>query len=254
MAEPLIEAINTQKRYTVHILDQVCDEWEIRNISAVNSAGDKIAPAIVECDLITTAVGPLVLPKIAATIAEGIRARMSAGVAAPMNVICCENGLRTTTRLKNETFKHLNEEEAAFAEERIGFCDCAVDRICPKPEYENPLDAAVEAYMEWDVERSAWKGELADIQGLTYTDNLMACLERKLFTLNSGHAVCAYLGSLKGSEKIPNPAVSRMTVSTSGASAALSYRPSTTIASRIRIMLRPGPGAEGSARGTRAVP
>ena len=198
VVEPLIEAINTQKRYTVHILDQVCDEWEIRDISAVNSAGDKIAPAIVECDLITTAVGPLVLPKIAATIAEGIRARMSAGVAAPMNVICCENGLRTTTRLKNETFKHLNEAEAAFAEEHIGFCDCAVDRICPKPEYENPLDAAVEAYMEWDVERSAWKGELADIQGLTYTDNLMACLERKLFTLNSGHAVCAYLGSLKG--------------------------------------------------------
>lgn len=104
------------------------------------------------------------MPKIAATIAGSIRARLP----------------------------------PAFAEEHIGFCDCALERICPKPEYENPLDAAVEAYMEWDMERSAWKGELADIQGLTCTDNLIVCLERKLFTLNSGYAVCAYLGSLKG--------------------------------------------------------
>ena len=30
------------------------------------------------------------------------------------------------------------------------------------------------------------------------TDNLMAFVERKLFTLNTGHAVTAYLGKLKG--------------------------------------------------------
>ncbi len=198
VVEPLINAINAQKRYTVHILDQTCEDWEIENISAVSSVGDQIAPAIAACDLITTAVGPLVLAKIAVTIADGIRARMAAGNKEPMNVICCENGLRTTTRLKNEIYKHLSEEEQAFAEENIGFADCAVDRICPKPEFENPLDAAVEEYMEWDVERASWKGELADIVGLTYTDDVMACLERKLFTLNSGHAVCAYLGHLKG--------------------------------------------------------
>ena len=80
----------------------------------------------------------------------------------------------------------------------MGFADCAVDRICPKPNFENILDAAVERYCEWDVEKSAWKGELPDIPGLTFADNLMAYLERKLFTLNSGHAICAYLGYLKG--------------------------------------------------------
>ena len=211
VVQPLIDAVNTEKRYTVHILDQVCDEWEISNISAVNSAGPDIAPVIAKCDLITTAVGPLVLPKIAVTIAQGIQARIAVGNAEPMNIICCENGLRTTTRLKNETFKHLSEKEQAFCAEHIGFCDCAVDRICPKPEYDNILDAAVEEYMEWDVEQSSWKGELADVPGLTYTDNLMACLERKLFTLNSGHAICAYLGSLKGYrtiiESISDPAI-----------------------------------------------
>lgn len=202
VVEPIVEAINTQKHYTVHILDQECYDWEITNISAVNSAGPDIAPAIAACDLITTAVGPLVLPKIAVTIAQGIQARIAAGNTAPMNIICCENGLRTTTRLKNETFQHLSPEEIAFCDQHIGFADCAVDRICPKPGFDNILDAAVEEYTEWDVEQSAWKGPLIEVEGLTYTDNLMACLERKLFTLNSGHAVCAYLGSLKGYETI----------------------------------------------------
>ena len=202
VVEPIVDAINTQKHYTVHILDQECYNWEITNISAVNSAGPDIAPAIAQCDLITTAVGPLVLPKIAVTIAQGIRSRIAAGNKEPMNIICCENGLRTTTRLKNETFKHLSDAEIAFCDEYIGFADCAVDRICPKPDFENPLDAAVEEYMEWDVERSAWKGPLIEVEGLTYTDNLMGCLERKLFTLNSGHAICAYLGSLKGYKTI----------------------------------------------------
>lgn len=202
VVDSLIDAINTQKHYTVHILDQECYDWEITNISAVNSAGPDIAPAIAQCDLITTAVGPMVLPIIAVTIAEGIRARIAAGNTEPMNIICCENGIRTTTRLKNETFKHLSEEEIAFCDEHIGFADCAVDRICPKPPFDNPLDAAVEEYSEWDVERSAWKGPLIEVDGLTYTDNLMAFLERKLFTLNSGHAVCAYLGSFRGYETI----------------------------------------------------
>lgn len=72
----------------------------------------------------------------------------------------------------------------------------AVDRICPKPAFADMLDAAVESYSEWDVERSAWKGELPEIPGLTFVDDLLAYLERKLFTLNSGHAICAYLGYL----------------------------------------------------------
>ena len=45
-------------------------------------------------------------------------------------------------------------------------------------------------------------------------DNLDAYLERKLFTLNSGHAICAYLGTLKGCktivESIADPAIGHL--------------------------------------------
>jgi len=89
-----------------------------------------------------------------------------------------------------------------------------VDRIVPKASFENPLDVAVEQYTEWDVEKAGWKGELPEIQGLSWVDDLDAYLERKLFTLNSGHAICAYLGSLKGYrtivESIADPAIGHL--------------------------------------------
>ena len=211
VVEPIIEALNRGHSYTVHILDSDPGEIAIDNVDGVISTSPEFAQRVAQCDLITTAVGPNVLPVIAKSIAAGIQARKAAGNTAPMNVVCCENGLRTTTRLKNEVVKHLNEEETAFLEANIGFADCAVDRICPKPNFENILDAAVERYCEWDVEAAAWKGEKPDIPGLTFADNLMAYLERKLFTLNSGHAICAYLGYLKVykyiKERVADPAV-----------------------------------------------
>ncbi|MCI8328219.1 MAG: mannitol-1-phosphate 5-dehydrogenase [Oscillibacter sp.] len=211
VVEPVIHALNADHRYTVHILDKEPGELTIENVDGVLSTSPEFAQRVAQCDLITTAVGPNVLPIIAKSIAAGIQARRAAGNTAPMNVVCCENGLRTTTRLKNEVTKHLGAEDNAFLEENIGFADCAVDRICPKPNFENILDAAVERYCEWDVERAAWKGEQTEIPGMTYADNLMAYLERKLFTLNSGHAICAYLGSLKGYrtilESIQDPAI-----------------------------------------------
>lgn len=211
VAEEIVSALHEKKCYTVHVQDRECEEIVIRNIDAVRSGSPEFLEKVALCDLITTAVGPRVLPIIALSIAEGIRARMLAGNTEPMNVVCCENGLRTTTRLKGEVVKHLNAEELEFIEHHIGFADCAVDRICPKPNFENPLDAAVERYCEWDVERSAWKGELPEVAGMSFVDDLMAYLERKLFTLNSGHAICAYLGSLKGyatiRESIGDPAI-----------------------------------------------
>lgn len=198
VAESIITEINTKKHYTVHVQDRECAEIRVENIDGVLSNSPEFLEKIAGCDLITTAVGPRVLPVIARSIAAGIQARMAAGNTAPMNVICCENGLRTTTRLKNEVVPHLNEGERAFLEDNIGFADCAVDRICPKPAFDDLLDAAVESYCEWDVERSAWKGGLPEVPGMAFVDDLMAYLQRKLFTLNSGHAICAYLGHLKG--------------------------------------------------------
>ncbi|MCI8422645.1 MAG: mannitol-1-phosphate 5-dehydrogenase [Lawsonibacter sp.] len=212
VAENLISAINQRKSYTVHIQDRKCAQWTVENISGISSAGPELVEAIAgDCQLITTAVGLRILPIVAKPIAAGIQARKAAGNTQLLNVVACENAVRGTSQLRDAVYSHLNEEELAYAKEYVGFADCAVDRIVPKASFENPLDVAVEQYTEWDVEKAGWKGERPDIQGLGWVDNLDAYLERKLFTLNSGHAICAYLGSLKGHrtivESIADPAI-----------------------------------------------
>ena len=60
----------------------------------------------------------------------------------------------------------------------------------------------VEPYAEWDVDSKGAVGELPDIKGMTLVDNLSAYIERKLFTLNTGHACIAYLAYQKGIKDI----------------------------------------------------
>ena len=203
VAENLISAINQRKSYTVHIQDRECAEWTVTNISGISSANQELVDAIAgDCELITTAVGLRILPIVAKPIAAGIKARKAAGSTQILNVVACENAIRGTSQLRDAVCSNLSGEELDYVKEYVGFADCAVDRIVPKADFENPLDVAVEQYTEWDVEKAGWKGERPDIQGLGWVDNLDAYLERKLFTLNSGHAICAYLGSLKGYKTI----------------------------------------------------
>ena len=212
VAENLISAINQRKSYTVHIQDKECAQWTVANISGISSANQELVDAIAgDCELITTAVGLRILPIVAKPIAAGIKARRAAGSAQILNVVACENAIRGTSQLRDAVYANLSGADLDYAKEYVGFADCAVDRIVPKASFENPLDVAVEQYTEWDVEKGGWKGERPEIEGLGWVDNLDAYLERKLFTLNSGHAICAYLGTLKGYqtivESIADPAI-----------------------------------------------
>ena len=198
----IINKINSDKKYTIHVMDTICSEEEISNISGVISTSDEIYKEIVEAEIITTAVGPVVLPRIAPTIAKGIALRKEKGIKTYLNIIACENAIKASSQLEEEVKKYLNEEEIEYLKEFVGFPNCSVDRIVPPVKSENILDVVVENYYEWNVEKSAFKGEIPKIEGMNLVDNLMAYIERKLFTLNTGHAITAYFGYLKGYETI----------------------------------------------------
>lgn len=202
VVEELIRQINSRKEYTVYVTDTNSYNFKVKGISAINSGGAEVVEHIKDADIITTAVGLRILKFVAPTIAKGIQARRSAGIEKPLNVIACENGLKATSRLKELVFDFLTDEDKAWVTAHVGFPDAAVDRIVPPVHCEIPLDVAVEEYFEWCVERSAFVGEVPQIQGMTPVDNLLAYVERKLFTLNTGHATAAYLGKLKGLDTI----------------------------------------------------
>ena len=198
VAEAIIDKINEDKTYTVHVMDVDCKDQKIENISGVNSTKPEAIDEIASADLVTTAVGLVILPRIAPTIAQAIEKRMENGVKEPMNMIACENAIRGTSQLKKAVYENLSDDGKAYADEYVGFADCAVDRIVPPVKSENFIDVVVEEYFEWDVEKSGLKGELPQIEGMTLVDDLMAYIERKLFTLNTGHCITAYLGNLRG--------------------------------------------------------
>ena len=194
----VIDKINKDKTYKIHVMDVECEEIIVENITGVISINDDILDEIKKAEIITTAVGLVILPRIAPTIAKGIQLRKEAGVKTPLNIIACENAIKASSQLKDEVMKFLSEDEIAYLEEFVGFPDCSVDRIVPPGKSENILDVVVEKFYEWNVEEKSFKGKIPQIEGMNLADNLMAYIERKLFTLNTGHAITAYLGNLKG--------------------------------------------------------
>ncbi|MCF0174682.1 MAG: mannitol-1-phosphate 5-dehydrogenase, partial [Bacteroidales bacterium] len=196
--ENLLSSLNAADHYTVHIMDSNSYDIEIKNFSAVNSGGDQIVNEICEAEIITTAVGLRILQFVAPAIAKGIGARKERGIETPLNIVACENGIRATSVLKEEVYKHLGHAETRWADIHVGFADCSVDRIVPPVRSENPIDVVVEEYYEWNVERDSLIEPIPEIPGMNLADNLLAYIERKLCTLNTGHCITAYLGYAKG--------------------------------------------------------
>ncbi|KAJ7453150.1 mannitol dehydrogenase domain-containing protein [Mycena latifolia] len=225
----LIDTINEERAYGVHILDTTTDDTpeveEVIHVKGVLSTTDDLIRELAhpKLRLVTTAVGLPILDKIAPSLARGIAARRAAG-AGPINIIACENAIAATAQLAEKVRAHLDGEDAAHADTHVGFANCSVDRIVPPfdPATHNAdsaLDVGVEAFFEWVVEGPALKGPRPGaleppVEGMTLTDDLGPYNERKLFTLNAGHATTAYLGALAGhptvADAIGDPRIARI--------------------------------------------
>ncbi|WP_409969804.1 mannitol-1-phosphate 5-dehydrogenase [Bengtsoniella intestinalis] len=222
--QAMLDALNETKGYTIFVCDTVCSEQTVEHVSALHSADSALVDAIADAELVGTAVGLGILPRVAPTIAKAIAKRQELAMTSNLNVIACENAIRASSQLKASVYEHLSADQKAYADQYIGFPDCAVDRIVPPVTNERMVDVSVEAFYEWSVEQSAFAGEVPTVEGMHLVDDLMAYIERKLFTLNTGHAVTAYLGSIKGyetlQESFKDPAINafvRDTMAESGA-------------------------------------
>ena len=177
--EDLINALNKERRYELDILGEA--RHEIKGFRAILASSLELEEALMEADLISTATGVNVLSKIAPSIAKSLKLRQK-----PLAIIACENALRASSILKELIANELEIPSSVF------FYDCAVDRIVPNMPSSNGLNVLAQGFYEWIIE-----GDL-QIKGALSVKKLDPYLERKLFTLNATHAICAYLGLLKG--------------------------------------------------------
>ncbi|MCO7174997.1 mannitol-1-phosphate 5-dehydrogenase [Sporolactobacillus kofuensis] len=200
IAEQIIDALNEKQTYTVRTAAENSEAITIHNVSGINSKTnpEQVVAAIGKAVYLTTAIGPKVLPFIAPLIAKGLAERIK-HTDAKIYVIACENQINATDLLKKEVLKALDEETIKKLEGTVYFLNSAVDRIVPLQHNEELLDVLVEDYHEWIVETDQ---SLPEVKGMQIVPDLAPYIERKLFTVNTGHATTAYLGYQAGKNKI----------------------------------------------------
>jgi mannitol-1-phosphate 5-dehydrogenase len=201
VVDELIDALNSTPSYLVKAVGLESAEERVDNYRAINSRGDEeaVVAAISSADMVTTAVGPTVLKFIAPAIAGGLRRRPDG--AAPLVVMACENAINATDVLVGHIRSAVPDAEWPSLAAKAVFANTAVDRIVPA-QSQDGLDVTVETYFEWAIERSPFGGNEPSIPDATWVDDLAPYIERKLFTVNTGHAATAYHGFARGIKKL----------------------------------------------------
>jgi len=199
----LIDALAAADSYRVHLVGEESETKTVTGFRAVNSAADEeaLVAEIATADVVTTAVGPRILRFVAPVIARGLAAR--ADDAPRLAVMACENAIGASDLLAAELMDGLPDDETrdALAAKAV-FANTAVDRIVPAQAPDAGIDVTVETFYEWVVDRSPFGGDEPRIPGAHFVDSLGPYIERKLFTVNTGHATVAYTGFLRGATTI----------------------------------------------------
>ena len=201
--EKVNEELNQYHNYYLYVIEENYKRKEIDKVSALSPITQpiEVAEAIVDADLVTTAVLADNFPKIAGNLAQGLKARLDAGKE-KVNVIPCENALFCGDMLKKEIIAtgKITEEEL---EKIAAIPNTAVDRMV----FGTDRDGRDGIEIGKDHELVIESDKLTDpanppIQGAEYTDNLQKFLERKLYVINCGHAWSGYIAHLMGIEII----------------------------------------------------
>lgn len=200
--DSIIESLQKAPSYEVtEIGPEGEKKFTIDNYRAINSKHemDKVIHEIATADTVTCAVGPNILKFIAEPIAKGIEARTADK---PLAVIACENAIGATDTLKGFIEGKLSEDGKKSLASKAAFANSAIDRIVPIQPADAGLNVLIEKFYEWCVEEKPFKGSPPPIKGVHYVDDLEPYIERKLFTVNTGHATAAYYGHQAGKKFI----------------------------------------------------
>jgi mannitol-1-phosphate 5-dehydrogenase len=195
IAEQIINRLNEEKQYQVKLATDQHEAVTIKSVSGLNNMTqeNEVVEAIKNATYLTTAIGPNILPRIAPLIAKGLTERVKTSEE-KLYVIACENQISATDLLKGYILDNLDEETKASLAGKVFFFNSAVDRIVPIQNNHDSLDVLVEPYFEWVVET---RESIPPIEGMKIVSDLAPFIERKLFTVNTGHAVIAYFGYLE---------------------------------------------------------
>ena len=200
----IIDELNTRHSYEIGIASSSPEKISVSGVFGINNGENPkdVIEAIAQADIVTTAIGPNILPYIAELVAKGIQKRKEENKQVQIDIIACENMIGGSEFLEKKVAEYLSDSDKVYLANYIGFPNAAVDRIVPGQKHEDLLYVEVEPFCEWVIDESQIKNKSFKLEGVHYASNLEPFIERKLFSVNSGHATVAYSSAYKGYKTI----------------------------------------------------
>ena len=212
----LVAALQHSSEYRVRVIGETRREITVGGFRCYfHLEREAIAREIADAALVLTAVFPENLLDVAETVAIAVRMCRERGRQVPINCICCENMMDSSSALRRHVEALLGDADRAYCGTMFGFPDCMISRVVPQPV--DPLFLVTEDYNEWTVRAGDFLGSRpTGLTALELVDNQTARLERKLMIHNGGHAVCGYMGFHRGHryvhEAVADPVVAEAVV------------------------------------------
>lgn len=201
--DDLISLINEKKQYKLKILSAQPYKIIINNIRAVNAKNqDEVNKEIKSADIMATAVKSENLASVALLVCSGMVERAKNNITKPLNLLLCENLPEASKVFISYLSKNCPSTYIEYINSHLGLIETIISRMVPPVSSsissKDPLFIMAEEYNQLFVDKNAFIGEIPDVKGLVVVDNFTAYQEQKLYTYNTGHAVCAYVGYQKG--------------------------------------------------------
>jgi len=190
----------TRLGYDVVTKGSIEARLEVRGVHAVVIGSEEFNAAFAEADIVYTSVRPDNLPGVVAPIADALIHRITVGVERPLDIFCCENLKNAGSQLERLIFTSIPSSHARQVQDWIGFNSAISDRIVSglERDVEGRIVITADATGDVLVDTSQMRGDYELLPPFKGIDNFPACIEEKLYVLNCGHAVCAYLGFQRG--------------------------------------------------------
>ena len=227
--QAVVAQLNAEHAYPINIVsEEGNEEILIQDVQAIDGRdAEAVAQAISNADLMATAVGVPILPRIAPLVAQGLTQRAEQGNSKPLNMNICENLIDADQYLKKLVSEAIDPSLRPWLEEHVGFVEASVGRMVPvmteKMKADNPLRIMVEPYCQLPVDREGFKGDIPAVKNLLPASPFAFYIQRKLYIHNLGHALLAYFGQMKGLnyiwQAVRDPVISRVVLAGMTASA-----------------------------------
>lgn len=148
----IIDALKERQAYEIELASAAKERIAVNKVNGLNNQTEPeaVIDSVAAADVVTTAIGPNILPFIAELIAKGIQKRRAAGNETPLDVIACENMIGGSAFLFSKVREYLTAEDLAYVDQYVGF---------PMPQWTGSCrfsNTKIHCLFRWNHSVSGW--------------------------------------------------------------------------------------------------